>query len=132
MREAPQRVPHSAARVEPIRRPSQAWTRSDADLIPTIGALIRETPGTISLGQGVAHTARRARRRKAVARALPTPRPNPVPAVAGAGAPERLPPSSSRENGLDVRRAIGSWSRRREHGFCHRAAGDHGAGDEII
>ena len=34
-------------------RSSQRMLRVDTPIIPTIAALVRETPGTISLGQGV-------------------------------------------------------------------------------
>ena len=123
----------SAARVEPIRRPS----RMDAvqtPIIPTIGALIRETPGTISLGQGVAHYGPPQAAMDAVSRALGEHSINQYQPVAGL--PQLLDRLASKllaENHVDVR------SGRRlmvtagaNMAFCHAVQAITAPGDEII
>ena len=101
-----------------------------APIIPIVGRLIRETPGTISLGQGVVHYG---------------PPPAALDAVAGGARRSRRPtntrtaPASRRsstriarklaaENGIDVgARRAHHGDGRRQHGVHARGAGDHPA-----
>jgi len=103
-------------------------------IIPTIGALIRETPGTISLGQGVAHYGPPQAAMEAVSRALGEHSINQYQPVAGL--PQLLDRMAAKllaENRIDIR------SGRRlmvtagaNMAFCHAVQAITAPGDEII
>ena len=102
-----------------------------APIVPVIGGLIRQVPGTISLGQGVVHYGPPPAALDAVRGALDRRRPR---------TNTRTAPACRRwssgwraklraENGIDVdARQPRHGHRRREHGVHARGAGDHRAG----
>ena len=100
-----------------------------APIVQVIGDLIREAPGTISLGQGVVHYGPPAAALDAVRASLADPATHEY--QNGDGLPvlvERLAEKLRRENGID----LGSWkprdgNRRREHGVHARGVRDHRA-----
>ena len=112
-------------------------TRMDAvqtPIIPTIGALIRETPGTISLGQGVAHYGPPPAAMEAVARALGEHSTNQYQPVAGLPQLlERFAAKLARENGIDVTRGSRLMvTAGANMAFSHAVQAITAPGDEII
>jgi aspartate/methionine/tyrosine aminotransferase len=103
-------------------------------IIPTIGALIRETPGTISLGQGVAHYGPPRAATEAVARALADPSTNQYQPVAGIPQLlERLAAKLLAENRIDVRQGYRLMvTAGANMAFCHAVQAITVPGDEII
>src|SRR5450759_4411882 len=81
-------------------------TRMDAvqaPIVPVIGAIIREVPGTISLGQGVVHYGPPRAAIEAVRAALDEPSTHEYQDVAGLPAlVERLAKKLRSENGIDL------------------------------
>lgn len=112
-------------------------TRMDsvqAPIIPTIGALVRATPGTISLGQGVVHYPPPREAIEAAARALAEPTTSQYNAAAGIPPLlERIAAKLAAENRIDVKRgsrimvtAGGNMA------FMHAVQAITRPGDEII
>jgi len=105
-----------------------------APIIPVIGALIRATPGTISLGQGVVHYAPPQAAIDAVGQALGKHSTHEYQPAAGVPQLlERVRVKLLKENGIDVSRgsrlmvtAGGNMA------FCHAIDAITSAGDEII
>jgi len=103
-------------------------------IIPVIGAMIRETPGTISLGQGVVHYGPPPAAIEAARRALgerSTSEYQPVP-----GLPqlvERVAAKLAAENGIDVRRGLRVMvTAGGNMAFCHAIDAITVPGDEIV
>ena len=103
-------------------------------IIPVIGALIRQTPGTISLGQGVAHYGPPPAALEAVTRALSDPATSQYQPVAGLPQLlERLAAKLLRENGIDVKKGAGLMvTAGANMAFSHAVQAITQAGDEII
>jgi aspartate/methionine/tyrosine aminotransferase len=112
-------------------------TRMDAvqtPIIPTIGALVRATPGCISLGQGVVHYPPPRAALDAAARAVLEPRTSQYQPAAGISELlERITAKLSAENGIELGRgsrvmvtAGGNMA------FCHALDAITQPGDEII
>ena len=103
-------------------------------IIPTIGALVRATPGTISLGQGVVHYPPPRAALEAAARALTDPTTSQYQPAAGIPKLlERIAAKLAAENGIDTGRgyrvmvtAGGNMA------FCHALDAITSPGDEII
>src|SRR5689334_22332157 len=85
-------------------------TRMDAvqtPIIPTIGGMVRATPGCISLGQGVVHYPPPPAAMQAAARALGDAATSQYNAAAGIPALlERITSKLAAENGIDVQRGL--------------------------
>src|SRR5205814_1955382 len=118
-----------------LRHPNS--TRMDAvqaPIIPTIGALIRETPGTISLGQGVVHYGPPQAAIDAVREVLQDASTHGYQAAAGIPQLlERLTAKLRAENGIDVaqgRRLMVTAGA--NMAFCHAVQAITQPGDEII
>src|SRR5688572_24445397 len=99
-------------------------TRMDAvqtPIIPTIGALVRATSGTISLGQGVVHYPPPRAAIEAAARALGDPSTSQYQPAAGIPQLlERIAAKLTAENGIDVRRGAKLMvTAGGNMGFCH-------------
>jgi len=112
-------------------------TRMDAvqtPIIPTIGGLIRATPGTISLGQGVAHYGPPPAATEAVARALSEKSTHEY--QPGAGLPQlidRLAAKLAAVNRIDVKRGQALMvTAGANMAFCHAVQAITVPGDEII
>ena len=115
----------------------RSLTRMEAvqtPIIPVIGAMIRETPGTISLGQGVVHYGPPPAAIEAARRALgerSTSEYQPVP-----GLPqlvERVAAKLAAENGIDVRRGLRVMvTAGGNMAFCHAIDAITVPGDEIV
>src|SRR6478735_10853721 len=114
-----------------------APTRMDAvqtPIIPTIGALVRATPGTISLGQGVVHYPPPPAAIDAVSRALAEPSTNQYQSAAGIPPLlDRIAAKLAAENRIDVKRgsrimvtAGGNMA------FSHAVSAITAPGDEVI
>ena len=87
--------------------------RIQAPIVAVVGEWIRQTPGTISLGQGVVHYGPPAAAIDAVRAALGNPATSEYQPVAGLPAlRERIAAKLAAENGIDVARAAVSWSPR--------------------
>jgi aspartate/methionine/tyrosine aminotransferase len=103
-------------------------------IIPTIGALVRATPGTISLGQGVVHYPPPRAAIEAAARALAEPSTSQYQPAAGIPQLlERIAAKLSAENGIDVRRGSKIMvTAGGNMGFCHAVQAITVPGDEIV
>ncbi len=108
--------------------------RIQAPIIPVIGGLIRETPGTISLGQGVVHYGPPAEAIEAVRQALA--RPSTHEYQDGAGLPSlvsRIARKLARENGIDVDRGSRIMvTAGANMAFMHAVLAITAPGDEVI
>ena len=116
---------------------SPGKTRMDhiqAPIIPVIGGFIRETPGTISLGQGVVHYGPPAEAIEVLRRALV--RPSTHQYGAGAGLPSllsRIEHKLARENGIDVARGSRVMvTAGANMAFMHAVLAVTDPGDEVI
>ena len=112
-------------------------TRMDAvqtPIIPTIGALVRATPGTISLGQGVVHYPPPVAAMEAVRRALGEPSTSQYNAAAGIPPLlERIAEKLLTENGIDVKRGLKTMvTAGGNMAFSHAVAAITVPGDEVI
>src|SRR5690348_5318796 len=118
-----------------VRKPF--GTRMDAvqtPIIPTIGALVRSTPGTISLGQGVVHYDPPQAAVEAAGRALADPATSRYHQAAGIPPLlERIAAKLRAENGIDtspgVRLMVTAGG---NLAFCHVLDAITSVGDEII
>lgn len=103
-------------------------------IIPTIGALIRETPGTISLGQGVVHYGPPPAAIEAAGRALTAHSTHEY--QPAAGLPKLLDRIAAKllaENGIDASRRRGLMvTAGANMAFCHAVQAITAPGDEII
>jgi aspartate/methionine/tyrosine aminotransferase len=116
---------------------ARATTRMDAiqaPIIPIVGALIRETPGTISLGQGVVHYGPPPEVAAAVRDALATPLLHQYGDVSGYAPLVRAIEAKLRaENGIDVRQGSRIMvTAGANMAFMHAALVLTSPGDEII
>ena len=112
-------------------------TRMDAvqtPIIPTIGALVRATPGTISLGQGVVHYQPPREAIEAAGRALAEPTTSQYQQTAGIPMLlERIAAKLSAENGIDASRGLRLMvTAGGNMAFCHAVDAITAPGDEII
>ena len=112
-------------------------TRMDAvqtPIIPTIGALVRATPGTISLGQGVVHYPPPRAALEAAGRALTEPTTSQYQPAAGIPKLlERIAAKLSAENGIDTGRGMRVMvTAGGNMAFCHALDAITSPGDEII
>jgi aspartate/methionine/tyrosine aminotransferase len=105
-----------------------------APIVPIIGGIIRQVPGTISLGQGVVHYGPPQAALDAVSRALATPSTHEY--QDGAGLPElvdRLALKLRAENGIDVARGVGIMvTAGANMAFMHAVLAITAPGDEVI
>jgi aspartate/methionine/tyrosine aminotransferase len=103
-------------------------------IIPTIGALVRATPGAISLGQGVVHYPPPREAIEAAGRALAEPRTSQY--QAAAGVPElleRIGAKLAAENRIDVRQGLKVMvTAGGNMAFIHAVQAITEPGDEII
>ena len=103
-------------------------------IVPVIGDLMREVPGTISLGQGVVHYGPPQAAIDAVRAALAVPSTHEY--QQGAGLPEllaRLAFKLSRENGIEMERGLGLMvTAGANMAFSHAVQAITRPGDEII
>ncbi len=112
-------------------------TRMDAvqaPIVPVIGAMIRDVPGTISLGQGVVHSGPPQAAIDAVSGALASPSTHEY--QDGAGLPalvDRLALKLREENGIDVARGVRIMvTAGANMAFMHAVLAITAPGDEII
>lgn len=112
-------------------------TRMDAvqtPIIPTIGALVRATPGCISLGQGVVHYPPPKVALEAAARAVMEPDTSKYQPAAGIPRLlEQIAAKLARENGIEVGRGLRVMvTAGGNMAFCHALDAITQPGDEII
>ena len=112
-------------------------TRMDAvqtPIIPTIGAMVRATPGAISLGQGVVHYPPPREAIEAAGRALAEPTTSQYNAAAGIPPLlERIAAKLAAENGIDAKRGLKVMvTAGGNMAFIHAMQAITSPGDEII
>ena len=105
-----------------------------APIIPTIGALVRATPGTISLGQGVVHYQPPREAIEAAAKSLAEPATSQYNAAAGIPMLlERIAAKLSAENAIDVANGLGVMvTAGGNMAFMHAVHAITQPGDEVI
>jgi aspartate/methionine/tyrosine aminotransferase len=103
-------------------------------IIPTIGALVRSTPGTISLGQGVVHYPPPREAIEAAGRALAEPSTSQYNAAAGVPQLlERITAKLAAENRIDAKRGLKLMvTAGGNMAFIHAVQAISAPGDEII
>ncbi|MQA30578.1 MAG: pyridoxal phosphate-dependent aminotransferase [Luteitalea sp.] len=108
--------------------------RIQAPIVPVIGALIRQVPGTISLGQGVVHYGPPAAVVDAVRQALSTPAVHQYDDVAGLGELVRaIARKLAAENGIDLARGSRVMvTAGANMAFMHAVLAITSPGDEIV
>jgi aspartate/methionine/tyrosine aminotransferase len=117
-----------------MRTPTTRMDAVQTPVIPTIGALVRATPGTISLGQGVVHYPPPREAIEAAGRALAEPSTSQYQPAAGMPQLlERIAAKLAAENGIDAKRGLKLMvTSGGNMAFHHAVDAITLAGDEII